>query len=100
MRTARPKADTIRCVRARHHRGLSALVATLEYGLELALEFAVECSPDHPWLTQHPEWFKWRPDRSVRTAERPLFGYRDPRFRLSVDRIGLWNAFRDAMLSG
>ncbi|WP_439394462.1 maltotransferase domain-containing protein [Bradyrhizobium sp. PMVTL-01] len=75
-----------------------ALVATcLEYGLELALDFAVQCSPDHPWLTQHPEWFKWRPDRSVRTADRPYSDIVIPDFG-SVDRAGLWNAFRDAML--
>ncbi|RXG96776.1 maltotransferase domain-containing protein [Bradyrhizobium zhanjiangense] len=75
-----------------------ALVATcLEYGLELALDFAVQCSPDHPWLTQHPEWFKWRPDRSVRTADGPYSDIVIPDFN-SVDRPGLWNAFRDAML--
>ncbi|KYG23989.1 alpha-1,4-glucan:maltose-1-phosphate maltosyltransferase [Bradyrhizobium sp. AT1] len=75
-----------------------ALVATcLEYGLELALDFAVQCSPDHPWLTQHPEWFKWRPDRSVRMADGPYSDIVIPDFA-SVDRVGLWNAFRDAML--
>lgn len=75
-----------------------ALVATcLEYGLELALDFAVQCSPDHPWLRQHPEWFKWRPDRSVRTADRPYSDIVIPDFAC-VDRTGLWNAFRDAML--
>ncbi|SFJ83872.1 alpha-1,4-glucan:maltose-1-phosphate maltosyltransferase [Bradyrhizobium sp. Gha] len=75
-----------------------ALVATcLEYGLEIALDFAVQCSPDHPWLTQHPEWFKWRPDRSVRTADGPYSDIVIPDFA-SVDRVGLWNAFRDAML--
>lgn len=75
-----------------------ALVATcLEYGLELALDFAVQCSPDNPWLTQHPEWFKWRPDRSVRMADGPYSDIVIPDFA-SVDRIGLWNAFRDAML--
>ena len=75
-----------------------ALVATcLEYGIELALDFAVQCSPDHPWLTQHPEWFKWRPDRSVRPADGLYSDIVIPDFA-SVDRIGLWNAFRDAML--
>ncbi|BBO03502.1 MULTISPECIES: maltotransferase domain-containing protein [Bradyrhizobium] len=75
-----------------------ALVATcLEYGLELALDFAVQCSPDHPWLTLHPEWFKWRPDRSVRTADGPYSDIVIPDFD-SVDRAGLWNGFRDAML--
>jgi starch synthase (maltosyl-transferring) len=62
-----------------------------------ALDFAVQCSPDHPWLRQHPEWFKWRPDRSVRTADGPYSDIVIPDFA-SVDRAGLWNAFRDAML--
>lgn len=85
-----PELGTIEDVRA--------LVATcLEYGIELALDFAVQCSPDHPWLTQHPEWFKWRPDRSVRTADGPYSDIVLPDFA-SVDRAGLWNAFRDAML--
>jgi len=75
-----------------------ALVATcLEYGLEIALDFAVQCSPDHPWLTEHPEWFKWRPDRSVRAGDGPYSDIVIPDFA-SVDRAGLWNAFRDAML--
>ncbi|MEK9278326.1 MULTISPECIES: maltotransferase domain-containing protein [unclassified Bradyrhizobium] len=75
-----------------------ALIATcLEYGVELALDFAVQCSPDHPWLRQHPEWFKWRPDRSVGTAEGPYPDIVIPDFAC-VDRIALWGAFRDAML--
>lgn len=75
-----------------------ALVATcLEYGLELALDFAVQCSPDHPWLGEHPQWFKWRPDRSVRTADGSYSDIVIPDFA-SADRVGLWNAFRDAML--
>ncbi|WGD54326.1 DUF3416 domain-containing protein [Bradyrhizobium sp. CB1650] len=75
-----------------------ALVATcLEYGVELALDFAMQCSPDHPWLRQHPEWFKWRPDRSVRAADDPYPDIVIPDFAC-VDRIALWNAFRDVML--
>ena len=78
-----------------------ALVATcLEYGLELALDFAVQCSPDHPWLKQHPEWFKCRPDGSMRYAENPPKKYQDivnPDFA-SEDAGALWNALRDVML--
>jgi starch synthase (maltosyl-transferring) len=75
-----------------------ALVATcLEYGIELALDFAVQCSPDHPWLSQHPEWFNWRPDRSVRSADGPYDDIVIPDFDC-LDRAGLWSAFRDAML--
>ena len=45
--------------------------AAREHGLELALDFAIQCSPDHPWLSEHPEWFDWRPDGSLRYAENP-----------------------------
>ena len=78
-----------------------ALVATcLEYGIELALDFAVHCSPDHPWLTQHPEWFKWRPDGSMRSADGGSGNYQDivaPDFGC-ISRSELWSAVRDVML--
>jgi starch synthase (maltosyl-transferring) len=48
-----------------------------ELGLEIALDFAVQCSPDHPWLRKHPEWFAWRPDGSVKYAENPPKRYQD-----------------------
>ena len=40
-------------------------------GLEIALDFAINCSPDHPWLTEHPEWFHRRPDGTLKYAENP-----------------------------
>jgi starch synthase (maltosyl-transferring) len=46
-------------------------------GLELALDFAVQCSPDHPWIKDHPEWFDRRPDGTVRYAENPPKKYED-----------------------
>ncbi|MCJ1887001.1 alpha-1,4-glucan--maltose-1-phosphate maltosyltransferase [Pseudomonas sp. LA21] len=46
-------------------------------GLEIALDFAIQCSPDHPWLRQHPGWFSWRADGSVRHAENPPKKYED-----------------------
>src|SRR5690606_26793637 len=46
-------------------------------GLEIALDFAIQCSPDHPWIKQHPEWFEWRPDGSIRFAENPPKKYED-----------------------
>jgi starch synthase (maltosyl-transferring) len=74
-----------------------ALIATcLEYGVDLALDFVVQCSPDHPWVAQHPEWFKRRPDGSLRPAD----AYPDilvPDFACE-HRGALWNAFRDVML--
>jgi starch synthase (maltosyl-transferring) len=71
-----------------------------QHGMEIALDFAVQCSPDHPWLKQHPEWFKWRPDGSIRYAENPPKKYEDivnPDFNCA-DRKGLWNALRDVIL--
>lgn len=48
-----------------------------EHGLEIALDFAIQCSPDHPWLEEHPGWFSWRPDGSIRYAENPPKKYQD-----------------------
>ena len=51
--------------------------AAAAHGLELALDFAIQCSPDHPWLKQHPGWFAWRPDGSLKYAENPPKKYQD-----------------------
>ncbi|HEU0082469.1 MAG TPA: alpha-1,4-glucan--maltose-1-phosphate maltosyltransferase [Bradyrhizobium sp.] len=71
-----------------------------EFDMEVALDFAVQCSPDHPWLKQHPQWFKRRPDGSMRYAENPPKKYEDivnPDFA-SEDAGALWNALRDVVL--
>jgi starch synthase (maltosyl-transferring) len=71
-----------------------------EHNMEVALDFAVQCSPDHPWLKEHPEWFKYRPDGSIRYAENPPKKYEDivnPDFNCA-DRIALWEALRDVIL--
>jgi starch synthase (maltosyl-transferring) len=71
-----------------------------EHGMEVALDFAVQCSPDHPWLKQHPEWFKWQPDGSLKYAENPPKKYEDivnPDL-LCADRAALWSALRDVIL--
>jgi len=47
------------------------------HGLEVALDLAFQCSPDHPWVTEHPEWFRHRPDGSIRFAENPPKQYQD-----------------------
>ncbi|MGI4745429.1 MAG: alpha-1,4-glucan--maltose-1-phosphate maltosyltransferase [Janthinobacterium lividum] len=47
------------------------------HGLELALDFAIQCSPDHPWLRDHKDWFDWRPDGTIRYAENPPKKYQD-----------------------
>jgi starch synthase (maltosyl-transferring) len=48
-----------------------------EHGLEIALDLAFQCSPDHPYVAQHPEWFRWRPDGTVQCAENPPKKYED-----------------------
>jgi starch synthase (maltosyl-transferring) len=68
--------------------------------LEVALDIAVQCSPDHPWLREHPDWFRKRPDGSMRYAENPPKKYEDivnPDFG-SHDAGSLWNALRDVIL--
>ena len=71
-------------------------------GLEVALDYALQCSPDHPWVTDHPEWFSHRPDGSIRYAENPPKQYQDI-FPLDFfpadecDRVALWDACRDVM---
>lgn len=47
------------------------------HGLEIALDFAIQCSPDHPWLREHKGWFTWRPDGTIRYAENPPKKYQD-----------------------
>ena len=46
-------------------------------GLEIALDFALQCSPDHPWVEKHPDWFKHRPDGTIAYAENPPKKYQD-----------------------
>ena len=48
-----------------------------EYGIEIALDIAFQCSPDHPYVTQHPDWFRHRPDGSIQYAENPPKKYQD-----------------------
>ncbi|SCW53859.1 MULTISPECIES: alpha-1,4-glucan--maltose-1-phosphate maltosyltransferase [unclassified Pseudomonas] len=51
--------------------------AAAQHGLEIALDFAIQCSQDHPWLKQHPGWFSWRPDGTIKYAENPPKKYQD-----------------------
>jgi len=74
--------------------------ACADLGLEVALDFAIQCAPDHPWLAQHPEWFKRRPDGSIQYAENPPKKYEDI---VNPDLYGpdnerLWKALRDVVL--
>jgi starch synthase (maltosyl-transferring) len=69
-------------------------------GVEVALDFAIQCSPDHPWLEQHPEWFNRRPDGTLKYAENPPKRYQDiynVNFE-SEDWQGLWQALLGVVL--
>jgi starch synthase (maltosyl-transferring) len=71
-----------------------------ELGMEVALDFAIQCSPDHPYLKEHPEWFKYRPDGTIKHAENPPKKYEDI---VNVNFYGshqdeLWREWRDVLL--
>jgi len=71
-----------------------------EHGIDVALDFAIQCSADHPWLTEHPEWFHRRPDGTLKYAENPPKRYQDI-YNVnweSPDWRGLWEALRDIVL--
>ena len=59
-------ADFRRFVRACHAQGM-----------EVALDFAIQCAPDHPWIKEHPDWFVFRPDGTIKYAENPPKKYQD-----------------------
>jgi starch synthase (maltosyl-transferring) len=69
-------------------------------GMEVALDIAFQCSPDHPWIREHPDWFFIRQDGTLRYAENPPKKYEDiyPLNYWCEDREGLWNACRDVFL--
>jgi starch synthase (maltosyl-transferring) len=72
-----------------------------ELGCEVCIDFAIQTSPDHPWLTEHPEWFHRRPDGTLKYAENPPKKYQDiynVNFG-SDDWRGLWDALRDVVLT-
>ena len=68
--------------------------------MDVALDIAFQCSPDHPWVKEHPEWFTIRPDGSIRYAENPPKKSQDihPINFESEDWQNLWNALRDVFL--
>ena len=78
-----------------------ALVAAANgRGMEVALDVAFQASPDHPWVRDHPEWFRSRPDGTIQYAENPPKKYQDiyPFHFESTDWRGLWTALRDVFL--
>ena len=60
--------------------------------LEIAMDYALQAAPDHPWVKEHPKWFKWRPDGTVQYAENPPKKYQDilPIYWESEDHENLW----------
>ncbi|WP_117190761.1 alpha-1,4-glucan--maltose-1-phosphate maltosyltransferase [Rhizobium terrae] len=74
--------------------------AAKDEGLEIALDLAIQASPDHPWLKQHPGWFDWRPDGTIRYAENPPKKYEDivnVDFYASNAIPSLWTELRDVV---
>jgi len=71
-----------------------------EIGLEIALDIAFQCSPDHPYVREHPEWFRHRPDGTIKYAENPPKKYQDiyPLDLECDDWKALWNELRDVFL--
>jgi starch synthase (maltosyl-transferring) len=75
--------------------------AAKKHGIEIALDFAIQCAPDHPWLKEHPEWFNRRPDGTLKYAENPPKKYQDI-YNVNFDSEdwrGLWEALRDVVLT-
>ena len=76
------------------------VAAAAEQGLELALDLAIQASPDHPWLKDHPDWFNWRPDGTIRYAENPPKKYEDivnVDFYADGAKPSLWLTLRDTI---
>ncbi|MCM4156687.1 alpha-1,4-glucan--maltose-1-phosphate maltosyltransferase [Gramella sp. AN32] len=71
-----------------------------EMGIEVAMDYALQVAPDHPFVKDHPKWFRWRPDGTVQYAENPPKKYQDilPIFFESEDYKNMWQEFLDTML--
>src|SRR5205807_3764287 len=74
--------------------------AARRLGLDVALDFAIQVSPDHPWVKEHPEWFYHRPDGTIKYAENPPKKYEDiyPLNFRTADWKNLWAALRDVVM--
>ncbi|PQJ77556.1 alpha-1,4-glucan--maltose-1-phosphate maltosyltransferase [Polaribacter glomeratus] len=75
------------------------IVKAKELGIEVAMDYALQAAPDHPWVTAHPDWFKWRPDGTVQYAENPPKKYQDilPIYWESKDYKNLWQECLDTL---
>ena len=76
------------------------IVEAKQQGIEIAMDYALQAAPDHPWVTQHPDWFKWRPDGTVQYAENPPKKYQDilPIYWENKDYKNLWQECLDTLL--
>ncbi|MBT8318040.1 MAG: alpha-1,4-glucan--maltose-1-phosphate maltosyltransferase [Lutibacter sp.] len=74
--------------------------AAKKLGIEIAMDYALQTAPDHPWVKQHPDWFKWRPDGTVQYAENPPKKYQDilPIYFETTDFKNLWNECLDILV--
>ena len=74
--------------------------AARQVGLEIALDYALQCSPDHPYVKEHPEWFHLRPDGTIKYAENPPKKYQDiyPLNFYCRDREALWEEMKSILL--
>jgi starch synthase (maltosyl-transferring) len=93
------------------HKAVHELLGTLEsfrrfiakansHGIEVAMDIAFQCAPDHPYVEEHPSWFRWRPDGTVQYAENPPKKYQDiyPFDFETVDWQPLWEELRSIFL--
>ena len=71
-----------------------------DLGIEIAMDYALQAAPDHPWVKEHPDWFKWRPDGTVQYAENPPKKYQDilPIYWESKDYKNLWKECLDILM--
>ena len=71
-----------------------------KHNIEIAMDYALQAAPDHPWVKSHPDWFKWRPDGTVQYAENPPKKYQDilPIYWESEDYKNLWKECLNTML--
>ncbi|KPJ88710.1 MAG: hypothetical protein AMS17_04510 [Spirochaetes bacterium DG_61] len=74
--------------------------AAKKQGMEVALDLAYQCSPDHPYVKEHPQWFRWRPDNTVQYAENPPKKYEDiiPINFKTDDWEALWDELKGIIL--
>ena len=100
-RSARPRAATTRSTPSSGTIDdfRSLVPAAADRGIDVALDLAFQASPDHPWVTEHPEWFRQRPDGSIRYAENPPKRYEDiyPLDFDTADWRALWTELLDVV---